>query len=294
MKKVLKLPWLDRSGGLSPLKLAVFACLFVPGLWVSLSYGAGALGARPLTEVLHQAGLWAIRFLFISLAISPLRRILDWPHLVTVRRMVGVAAFAYAASHLTLYTIDEMLDLAKVVREIVLRFYLTIGFVTLLSLSALAATSTDAMTRRLGGRRWRTLHRLVYGIAALAVVHYFIQAKANVSEPFMMAGFYVWLMGYRLIVPAPSERPLARYYLALSALTLAAPAATALGEALYFWLKLGVDPARVLMADLSLAAGVRPALIVLVAGVLVLAASVLRLVKPRPVAIRTPYFQGRP
>jgi methionine sulfoxide reductase heme-binding subunit len=269
------LPWLDRSGRLSALKLVVFISLFIPGLLVSSAYFAGALGARPLTEVLHQAGLWTIRFLFIALAITPLREILDWPRLVTVRRMLGVAAFAYGMSHLLLYATDEKFDFGKVALEIILRFYLTIGFVALLSLSVLAATSTDAMIRRLGGKRWRNLHRIVYGIGVLALVHYFIQSKANVSEPFFMIGLYVWLMSYRAVAAARREKG-AFPLLALVLLALGATAATALGEAVYFWLKLGVDPMRVLAANWTFVAGPRPGFFVLLAALAVILAAVLR------------------
>src|SRR5579872_4601680 len=96
-------PWLDRNGRLSWFKTLIFIGLFLPGLFVIVAKTADMLGARPLNEMIHQFGLWAIRFLFLSLAISPLRRLLDWPRLTTIRRMVGVAAFAYAATHLLLY-----------------------------------------------------------------------------------------------------------------------------------------------------------------------------------------------
>ena len=269
------LPWLDRSGRLSPLKLVVFLCLFVPGVWVSSSYFAGALGARPLTEVLHQAGLWMLRFLFMALAVTPLRELLDWPRLVIVRRMLGVAAFAYGASHLLLYATDEAFDLGKVASEIVLRFYLTMGLVALLGLGTLAATSTDAMIRRLGGKRWQRLHRIVYGIGVLGVIHYFIQAKANVSEPFFMAGLYLWLMSYRAVAAMRGKKgPLP--LLAVALLVLAAAAATALGEASYFWIKLGVDPLRVLAADVTFVAGPRPSFFVLLAGLAVILLVLLR------------------
>ena len=105
-------------------------------------------------------------FLMISLAVTPLRRIARFNQLVDVRRMIGVGAFVYAAAHISLYVADQMFDLWKVASEIVLRLYLTIGFVALLGLAALAATSTDGMVRRLGGKRWQRLHQAIYGIGA--------------------------------------------------------------------------------------------------------------------------------
>ena len=116
-----------------------------------LSLSLGWLEPRPFNEAIHQFGLWTIRLIFLALAVTPLRQILQWPRLILVRRMIGVAAFAYAITHLTLYTADQMFDLAKVASEIVHRIYLTIGFTAVLGLSALAATSTDGMIRRLGG-----------------------------------------------------------------------------------------------------------------------------------------------
>src|SRR4051794_41825722 len=102
---------MDYGGRTSPLKLAVFAALFVPALWVAVAFDLGWLGARPLNEAIHQLGLWTIRLLFIALAVTPLRHMLQWSRLLIVRRMIGVAAFAYALGHLTLYGADQALDL---------------------------------------------------------------------------------------------------------------------------------------------------------------------------------------
>jgi sulfoxide reductase heme-binding subunit YedZ len=269
----LKRPWRDNSGHLSPLKLAVFAALFVPGLWTALGYALGLLGGRPLNEAIHQVGLWGYRFLLISLAITPARRVLQWPRLLLVRRMIGVAAFAYIAIHLTLYITDQMFDLWKVGSEIVLRFYLAIGFVALLGLALLAATSTDAMVRRLGGFRWSRLNETVYAIGILATLHYFMQSKLEVYEPTVMAGLCAWMMGHRLIARSYGEGRRIPVW-ATAALSLLVALATAGGEAVYFRLGLGIDPTLILAADLSLYAGIRPAWVVLIvgAGVTVIAA----------------------
>ncbi len=268
-------PWQDYSGRTSPLKLAIFVALFGPGLWTALSFAMGWLQPQPYTAAIREIGLWTIRLVFIALAITPLRSILQWSRLILVRRMIGVAAFAYALTHLSLYTADQMFDLAKVVSEIVQRIYLTIGFAAVIGLSALAATSTDGMIRRLGGRNWQRLHRLVYLIALLAVVHYCMQSKLDLWEPSIMAGIYGWLMGYRL---------LARYLAVrgrlppvwVSALGVAAAVLTALGEAAYFSITFGVDPMRVIAANWSLVTGVRPAVIVLGLALAVTAAAALR------------------
>ena len=106
-------PWQDYSGRLSPLKLAVFVALFLPALWTAFAFGMGWLQPRPFTEAIHQVGLWMLRFLFIALAITPLRQIVQWPRLILVRRMIGVAGFAYGLAHITLYVADLKFDVAK-------------------------------------------------------------------------------------------------------------------------------------------------------------------------------------
>src|SRR5690349_15678286 len=119
-----KRPWRDSSGRLSPLKLAVFAALFLPGAWTVLSYPLGALGDCPLNEAIHQFGLWGFRFLLISLTVTPARLVLQFPRLVLVRRMIGVAAAAYIAIHFSLFVVDQAFDIVKVASEIALRVYL--------------------------------------------------------------------------------------------------------------------------------------------------------------------------
>ena len=281
-------PWKDHGGRTSPLKLAVFVALFVPALWVAAAFAFDGLGPRPLDEAIHQLGLWSLRFLFVALAITPLRHILQWSRLLTVRRMAGVAAFAYAVAHFGLYAVDQAFDLAKIATEIALRIYLTIGFAAVLGLAALAATSTDGMIRRLGAVRWQKLHRLVYVVALLAVVHYCMQSKLDLWEPMIMAGIYAWLIGYRLLA-----RPVgARSRLSIvgtGALGAVVAVLTALGEAGYFWLAYGADPMRVVAANGSLATGMRPAAIVLALTLAVAAAGALRRLLA-PAAARRPGF----
>jgi sulfoxide reductase heme-binding subunit YedZ len=268
-------PWTDYGGRTSPLKLAVFVALFVPALWVAVAFTTGWLGPRPLNEAIHQLGLWTIRLIFLALMVTPLRYILQWSRLLIVRRMVGVAAFAYAVGHLGLYAVDQAFDLAKIATEIALRIYLTIGFVAVLGLAALAATSTDIMVRRLGARRWQRLHRLVYVIALLAVVHYCMQSKLDLWEPTIMAGLYGWLMGYRLLArPVGARSRLALPGVALLGLGVAV--LTALGEAAYFRLAYGADPMLVIGANWSLDTGLRPAVIVLAVTLAIAAAGAVR------------------
>jgi sulfoxide reductase heme-binding subunit YedZ len=149
-----KAPWRDRAGRFAPLKALVFAGLFAPAVVAAIHLADGTFAAEPAKETIHALGLWTIRLIFLALAITPAMQIFRYPKLVTVRRMIGVAAFAYAIAHLCAYVVQQNFDLAKVASEIVLRFYLAIGIATLLILAALAATSTDAMVKRMGAKRW--------------------------------------------------------------------------------------------------------------------------------------------
>jgi methionine sulfoxide reductase heme-binding subunit len=274
-------PWFDYGGRLSPFKLAVFIGLFVPALWVAFAYGFGLLGARPLNEAIREIGLWTLRLIFLALAVTPLRQMLQWPRLIIVRRMLGVSAFAYVLIHLTLYTAQQAFDLETVASEIVHRIYLTIGFVAVLGLAALAATSTDGMVRRLGGRRWQLLHRIVYGIGVLGIVHFCLQSKLDEWEPTVMAGMLGWLLGYRLLARLLGARR-GLPFVWVGALGLAAAIGTGFAEALYFHLAIGAPLARVLAADFSLETGVRPAAVVLAICLAVTLAAVWRSVTVRP------------
>jgi sulfoxide reductase heme-binding subunit YedZ len=275
-------PWIGPDERVSPLKLAVFALLFLPGLWVAYELSHGMLGPRPLNQATHEIGQWTIRLIFLSLAITPFRQILRWPELLLVRRMIGVAAAVYILIHLFLYTADENFNLAKVASEIYLRIYLTIGFTALLGLVILAATSTDAIIARLGSRNWRRLHQAIYAITILGIIHFYMQAKADVWEPMWMTGLFVWLMAYRVVQWTRKRRgPLSLLW--LIGLTIFATAFTAVGEAIYFWIATGVDPLMVLAANLGTLAGIRPSWIVGGAGLAVVAiAAVTSWARKRP------------
>lgn len=288
--------WRDRTGRFSPLKAATLALLTLPGILAAVTLiladpaapgalpaGPPALGpggpageaARPITDAIHTTGDWAVRFLLLSLAVTPAMRSLRWPRALIVRRMIGVGAFAYVAAHFLLYVADQQFDLVKVASEIVLRIYLTIGFVAVVGLAVLAATSTDAAVRRMGAPAWQRLHRIVYVLAVLALVHFFMQSKIDVSQPTLMSGFLIWLMGWRLIVswrrrtgrePVPGIAD-------LLVLTLAAALLTVVTEALWYAVATGVDPWRVVRSNLDFGFAIRPVWWVLLAGLAVTAAA---------------------
>jgi sulfoxide reductase heme-binding subunit YedZ len=240
-------PVLTRGGRFSALKTFVLALLFVPGLWLGAQYLGQDLGARPVLALVHGTGLWALRLLVITLALSPARALLDWPQSNAIRRMLGVGAACYAGLHLTLYCAQQNWHLPHVAGEILHRFYLTLGFVALLLLLTLAATSTDRSVRRLG-RNWKRLHRLAYAAAVLGLVHYFLQAKAEVYQAVILAGLFVWLMAWRLVPARLRAHP------ALPAVLGAiAVGGAALVEYVWYATATHVDAARVFLANFRLA-----------------------------------------
>ncbi len=257
----------ERSGRWSPVKIGAFVAAVLPAFWVAYQAATDDLGARPVTEAIHQAGDWALRFLLITLAITPAQRILHYPRIILARRTLGVASAAYAILHLSLYVLDQHFDLFKVASEIVLRIYLLIGALALTGLIALASTSTDDAIRRLGAQRWNALHRVIYGIALLAAVHFFIQSKLDIYQPVLMAGFLIWLLAYRSLYRRNGEvTPLH-----LLLLAGAAAVVTAAGEAMLYMFTSGVDARRVLLAHFDVDMEVRPAWWVLAAGLAVAA-----------------------
>ncbi|HEY4736813.1 MAG TPA: protein-methionine-sulfoxide reductase heme-binding subunit MsrQ, partial [Xanthobacteraceae bacterium] len=256
--------WRDRRGGLSPLRITALALLLFPLAKALLDADDIVHGARPLNDVIHRAGFWALVFLGVTVAVTPFRRIARYGNLIDVRRMLGVGAFCYIAMHLTLVVADQRFNLGKVAYEISHRWYLIVGGTAWLGLAVLAATSTDGMVRRLGGERWRNLHRIVYGIALLALIHYFQQTKADVTVPVLAAGLLCWLIAYRVLAWWRGTSYLST--LSLIALSIAVSVLTFAGEAIGIGIAYHVSPLRVLEVAFDFDAGIRPGWQVLVAG----------------------------
>ncbi|MFO7190586.1 MAG: protein-methionine-sulfoxide reductase heme-binding subunit MsrQ [Pseudomonadota bacterium] len=182
------------------IKPALFAlCLlpFAAVLWRLFGIGGATLGANPIERIQDTFGQWGLRFLLITLAVTPLR---DWFHavwLIHLRRMLGLFAFFYVLMHfLTWLILDQGLYWSGVLEDITRRPFITIGFAALVLLVPLAVTSTHGMMRRLG-RRWKSLHRLVYAIALLGIWHYYWQVKADVREPLIYLAIALVLLGWR-------------------------------------------------------------------------------------------------
>ena len=158
------------------------------------------LGANPAEFITRATGDWALRILLITLALTPLRRLTGWNWLLRLRRMAGLYAFFYAILHFSSYvSFDHVFDVGEIAKDIVKRPFITVGFTCLMLLLPLAITSTNGMVRRLGGRRWLQLHRLVYVIAPLAVLHFWWMVKRDLTQPVIYAVLLSLLLGMRLL-----------------------------------------------------------------------------------------------
>lgn len=222
-------PWRSRQGQVSPLRVAVLVGMVLPlpliawQCWLIWDGFYRNIGLFPHPTLVFYSGSVAIWLLLLTLAITPLRCMLGWNRLIGVRRLLGVGAFAYAAGHTLSYLFLRGFDWSVIVLEIIGRPTLDIALVTLLALVALAVTSNDRAIRTLGSD-WRRLHRLAYAATAGAIVHYLLSPGSVGGEPFVMAGLFAWLMGWRLLRRYHREMSPAFLFI----LTLAAVAATAL------------------------------------------------------------------
>ena len=193
------------------LKPLVFVVCLLPLVWLAARLVLGDLGANPIEALVRGLGDWALRFLLIALAVTPLRQITGWIWLGRLRRMLGLFAFFYVVMHFASFIgLDQFFDWPAIGREIVKRRYITIGMAAVLLLIPLALTSTDAMVRRLGGARWRKLHRLVYVIAPLGVTHHWMMVKKDLTEPMIHAAILAVLLGWRVLAARKAARHNAR------------------------------------------------------------------------------------
>jgi len=180
-------------------KIALFALCLAPFFWLGWAAYKNDLGANPIEYITHATGDWTLRFLAITLAITPLRTLLKQPNLIRFRRMLGLFAFFYGCLHLTTYVwLDKFFDWPEIVKDIYKRPFITAGFTSWVMMAPLALTSTAGSIRRLGGKRWRILHRAVYVSAMAGVVHYYWLVKSDVRKPVMYATIVGVLLLFRL------------------------------------------------------------------------------------------------
>jgi sulfoxide reductase heme-binding subunit YedZ len=183
---------------IAALKTALFILCLLPLAHYAAGLWQDTLGANPIEALTRGLGDWALRLLLITLAVTPLRRLSGWAWLLKLRRMLGLFAFFYASLHLIAYLwLDQFFDWAEIGRDILKRPFITVGMATFLLLAPLAATSTKAMIRRLGGQRWQRLHRLIYPAALLAVLHFTWMVKVDVREPALYGVILAVLLGLR-------------------------------------------------------------------------------------------------
>jgi DMSO/TMAO reductase YedYZ heme-binding membrane subunit len=173
------------------------------------------LGANPKNFLILTTGMMTLVFLVLTMAVTPLRKITGWNWLIQFRRMLGLYAFFYACLHfLCFFSLDRGFNVSSTLTEMVKRKYLIIGSIALLVMVPLAITSTNAMIKRLGGKRWRALHRLAYVAAICGAIHYYMQVKADVRQPLVFAAVLAVLLGWRLMVhwqrPKPAPVPTAK------------------------------------------------------------------------------------
>jgi sulfoxide reductase heme-binding subunit YedZ len=185
---------------IAPLKLCVFALSLVPlaRIIYAIVFDPISLGANPAETILHMSGDWVIYFLLITLAITPLRKLTGWNDLIKFRRMMGLYAFFYASVHFLSYIgFDRLFDLSDMAREIVKRPFILVGFAAFVLLVPLAVTSTRGWVLRLGAARWSALHKAVYPIAILGIVHYWWLVKRDITWPVVFALVLAVLLAYR-------------------------------------------------------------------------------------------------
>ncbi len=199
-------PWVRRW--IRP-ALWALAVLPLPGLVVM--YLTGGLGAEPIEAAEKYTGEWVLRLLAGSLAVTPLMRLTDWGWLISQRRFLGLAAFYWALGHLCMYIgLDMFFDWSDMVEDVLKHLYITVGMIALLLMVPLAITSTKGWIKRLGGRRWNLLHRLVYVSAIAGCIHYIWGQKKDIEEPLMYTAVFVVLLALRLVLPKRSGRPAPR------------------------------------------------------------------------------------
>lgn len=194
------------------LRPAVFVAGLAPAALLVNDAAVGGLGANPIEELTHRTGFAAIAFLVLALVVTPMRKVLRVGALIQYRRTLGLFAFFYASLHFLVYAVDQTylsglgISPAAIMEDVVERPFITLGFSAFFMLIPLAVTSTRRWVKRLGGRRWQALHRLVYVAAAAASVHFFWSVKADTTRPVITAGILAVLLGYRVVTKLAGRR----------------------------------------------------------------------------------------
>ena len=191
----------------SQLKALLFIASLYPLFRLSWFVYSDQLGANPIELITRSLGTWALVFLLITLTITPLRKLTGWTWLIKLRRMAGLFAFFYASLHFITYIwLDQFFDLSAMYKDVIKRPFITFGFAAFILLIPLALTSTNAVMKKMGGKNWQFLHRLVYAIALLGVLHYWWLVKKDLTQPIIYSAVLAVLLGYRLWVWQSKKR----------------------------------------------------------------------------------------
>lgn len=194
------------------IKPVVFLICLLPLTMLLWDGFHAALGANPVEKITHRTGDWSLRFLLVTLSVTPLRKLFGWKFLMRYRRMFGLFAFFYVCLHFSTYLVfDHFFDLGEIAKDIVKRPYITVGFTAFVLLIPLAVTSTNKMKKRLG-KRWQRLHQLVYVVAVCGILHYLWLVKADLLQPLIHAAILILLLGVRVWLQRQSPRPVSVEY----------------------------------------------------------------------------------
>ena len=265
------MPWTDRAGRPSWIKLATLLALLAPAVWMVTEWRMGWLSPKPTGDLVRESGDWAMRILVLSLAVTPLRYVARLNRAILVRRMVGLAALFYTLAHMALWCVDLHFEWLQIAMELALRLFLTVGLVATLLMVALGVTSNDWGVRKLGSAGWNRLHAWVYAATLLSLIHYFMEVRLDASEASLMCGLFLLLMSFREIRKRATPG-----FLNLMLAAVLCAVGTGLIEALYYKLSTSVAVWRVLMANFDVSYRISPALWVLGAGLAVAVLANLR------------------
>ncbi len=265
------MPWTDRAGRLSWLKLAFFVGLAAPAVWMFCEWRFDWLSPRPRTDLIRESGDWALRILVASLAVTPLRFVTKFNKLILVRRALGLAALFYTLGHVALWCVDENYEWATIFWEMMLRMFLTVGLVSTLMLVILGATSNDWGIKKLGAKNWNRVHAWTYAATGLGVLHYFMESKLDVTEAVVLGGLFMLAMAFRV-----ARKWLQPRFFPLAGAAVVSALLTAGVEAFYYGASTRVSVSRVLWANLDFTYSIRPAWWVLAVGIAVALLSIFR------------------
>ena len=276
------LPWTDRAGRTSWLKLVTFLALIAPCVWMAAELRFGWLSPRPAADLVRESGDWAMRILVVSLAVTPLRYVARFNKFILIRRMVGLAALFYTLLHIAIWCVDMNYEWLRILTEMVLRLFLTVGTVATLIMVVLGVTSNDWSIQKLGAQQWNRLHMWTYVAAVLSLLHFFMEVRLDATDAALMTGFFVLAMAFRLV-----RRKATPGLINLTVMAVVCALATALIEAAYYKISTGVVVSRVLYANLDFSYTVRPSWWVLGVGIAVAVAAHLRArFGPKPARLR--------